>query len=79
MFVDLLIGISAVNNGVWGTRWDNGLWMCGSEISGATVGIVGLGRIGLAVAKRLQAFEPQRILYCGHSEKPCAKEVRIFN
>ncbi|KAK7092924.1 glyoxylate reductase/hydroxypyruvate reductase-like [Littorina saxatilis] len=65
----------AVHNGVWGTRWDNALWMTGAEVAGSTVGIVGLGRIGMAVAKRLKAFEPARILYCGHSVKPCAKEV----
>ncbi|XP_076456304.1 glyoxylate reductase/hydroxypyruvate reductase-like [Babylonia areolata] len=65
----------AVHNGIWGTRWDDALWMTGAEVSGSVVGIVGLGRIGLAVAKRLRAFEPAKILYCGHSPKPTAQEV----
>ncbi|KAL8570970.1 hypothetical protein ACOMHN_037830 [Nucella lapillus] len=68
-------GLRAVHDSVWGTRWDDGLWLTGAEVSGCTVGIVGLGRIGLAVAKRLRAFEPARILYCGHSPKPTAHEV----
>jgi phosphoglycerate dehydrogenase-like enzyme len=33
------------------------------ELAGRTVGIVGVGRIGLAVARRLAAFEPGRLLY----------------
>ncbi|XP_005108430.1 glyoxylate reductase/hydroxypyruvate reductase [Aplysia californica] len=59
----------SVHNGVWGTRWENALWMAGQQISDSVVGIVGLGRIGLAVARRLKAFEPSRILYCGNSPK----------
>ena len=47
-------------NCAWGP-----LWMCGSGLSGANVGIVGLGRIGLAVAKILKAFNVNRILYTG--------------
>ncbi|KAL8570969.1 hypothetical protein ACOMHN_037829 [Nucella lapillus] len=69
------VGLQAVRDGVWGTRWDDMLWLMGAEVSGCTVGIVGLGSIGLAVAKRLRAFEPARILYCGHAPKPTAHEV----
>lgn len=65
----------AVHNGVWGTRWDNALWMTGTQLSGTTIGVVGLGRIGMAVAKRIKAFEPSKILYCGHSAKTYAHEV----
>lgn len=68
-------GIRAVHDGVWGTRWDRALWLTGAEVAGSTVGIVGLGRIGLAVARRIRAFEPARLLYCGHSPKPAANEV----
>ena len=42
----------------------------GHDIFGSTVGIVGLGGIGLEVAKRVKAFDVGRILYCGPSEKP---------
>ncbi|MSQ30907.1 MAG: phosphoglycerate dehydrogenase [Dehalococcoidia bacterium] len=37
-------------------RWDRGKYM-GIELSGRTLGIVGLGRIGTEVAKRARAFE----------------------
>lgn len=43
--------------------------MCGSGLVGATVGIVGLGRIGLAVAKRLKPFEVSKIIYTGRTAK----------
>ncbi|KAJ9581768.1 hypothetical protein L9F63_003837, partial [Diploptera punctata] len=47
----------------------------GYQISESTVGIVGLGGIGLAIAKRIKAFDITRLLYCGPSEKPQAEEV----
>ena len=37
--------------------------------------IVGLGRIGVAVARRLEPFGVSRFLYSGHSPKNEAKEV----
>jgi len=49
--------------------------MCGRGLADATVGIVGLGRIGFAVAQRLRPFAVSRILYTGHKEKAYAAEV----
>ncbi|XP_059175589.1 glyoxylate reductase/hydroxypyruvate reductase-like [Physella acuta] len=69
-------GIESVHNGVWGTKWENALWLAGKQVSGSVIGIVGLGRIGMAAAKRLAVFEPARILYCGNRDKPEAKEVK---
>ena len=43
--------------------------MCGKPLIKSTIGIVGLGRIGLAIARRLQPFSIQRILYSGTHEK----------
>jgi glyoxylate/hydroxypyruvate reductase len=37
--------------------------MCGSQFSNKTVGLVGFGRIGFAVAKRLLPFNVSRILF----------------
>ena len=42
----------AVADGTWGT-WKP-LWLCGPGLEGATVGVVGMGRIGMAVAR----FDP---------------------
>lgn len=44
-------------------------WMCGPGLSGSTVGIVGFGRIGQEVAKRLKPFNVKKFLYYSRSEK----------
>ena len=50
-----------VREGRWGSGWAEGV-LLGDEVSGATIGIVGLGRIGSAVARRARAFD-MRVLY----------------
>ena len=54
----------------WTTLDDNGLF--GLEVSGQTLGIVGMGKIGLEVAKRALAFD-MSILYYNRNCRP--KEV----
>ncbi|XP_031550182.1 glyoxylate reductase/hydroxypyruvate reductase-like isoform X2 [Actinia tenebrosa] len=48
-------------NGGWGT-WKP-MWMTGATLKGSTVGVVGFGRIGLAVMKRLAPFGVAKFLY----------------
>lgn len=43
--------------------------LLGSEVSGATLGILGLGRIGTAVARRAQGFG-MRVIYYSRQRKP---------
>ncbi|KAG7311998.1 hypothetical protein JYU34_001438 [Plutella xylostella] len=50
-------------------------WMTGPGLAGATVGIVGFGRIGQAVGRRVKAFNTAKILYFNRSEKAEAKEI----
>ncbi|XP_045500308.1 glyoxylate reductase/hydroxypyruvate reductase-like [Colias croceus] len=50
-------------------------WMTGPGLAGATVGVVGFGRIGQAVAKRVKSFNTAQILYFNRSERPEAKEI----
>ena len=50
----LVEGDAYVRRGEWRT-WEPGL-LLGHDLHGATVGIVGLGRIGRAVARRLEGF-----------------------
>ncbi|XP_046458489.1 glyoxylate reductase/hydroxypyruvate reductase-like isoform X3 [Daphnia pulex] len=64
-----------ITNGGWAKCAWGPLWMCGGGLVGAKVGIVGLGSIGLAVAKRLLPFDIAKIMYCGRQEKPEAAQV----
>ena len=56
----LVEGDRLVRAGEWRGSWAEGF--LGREVTGSTVGIVGLGRIGGAVARRLRAFDV-RVLY----------------
>jgi glyoxylate reductase len=57
-----------VRDGRWGTDWAEAVLLA-AEVSGATLGIVGLGRIGSAVARRARAFD-MRVLYTRRSPDP---------
>ncbi|CAH1155925.1 unnamed protein product [Phaedon cochleariae] len=51
-------------------------WMCGPGLRGSTVGIVGFGRIGQEIARKLKSFNPKRIIYYNRSEKSkAAREI----
>lgn len=50
-------------------QWPKGGLPLGRKASGARLGIVGLGRIGQAIAQRAQAFD-MRIAYTTRTEKP---------
>jgi hydroxypyruvate reductase len=50
-------------------RWLHETLGFGTGLSGKTMGIVGMGRIGQAVAKRAEAFD-MRVIYYGPREKP---------
>jgi glyoxylate/hydroxypyruvate reductase len=65
----VLDGHRNVVDGEWGKAPFHPYHLAGYDVHHSTVGIVGLGRIGLAVAKRLKAFDCH-ILYSGPREKP---------
>jgi glyoxylate reductase len=62
----LVEGDRHVRAGDWDSSWFGGPFL-GSDVSGATLGIVGLGRIGSAVARRARGFD-MRVLYAQRHE-----------
>jgi glyoxylate reductase len=55
-------GDDLVRAGRWGTAWSEGPFL-GREVSGARLGIIGLGRIGSAVAQRARGFDMEVLYY----------------
>jgi glyoxylate reductase len=54
-------GDSFVRSGRWGSDWAHEP-LKADEVAGSTLGIIGLGKIGLAVAQRARGFD-MRVLY----------------
>jgi lactate dehydrogenase-like 2-hydroxyacid dehydrogenase len=65
-------GAEAVKAGRWQT-WEP-MGYTGPDVHGSTIGIIGLGRIGMAVARRLQGFDV-RLLYYNRTPTPAADAV----
>lgn len=63
----LVEGVDYVRAGKW-TTWHPQL-LLGADLVGATLGIVGFGRIGQAVAQRAQGFD-LRVIYHSPNAKP---------
>ena len=65
----------ALKNGQWNKN------CLGREISGKTIGLIGLGRVGRNVAKLLNSFEVKMLAHDRSPQKPvkqkCAKEFHI--
>lgn len=59
-----------VSNGIW-RPWGPDV-LLGPDLYGATLGIIGLGRIGMAVARRAAGFN-MRVLYFSQHRKPDAE------
>jgi glyoxylate reductase len=68
-------GDAFVRAGKWGTEWV-ATSLLAQEVSGSTLGIVGLGRIGRAVARRARGFG-MRILYAKRERLTAAEEGEL--
>ncbi len=68
--------VAPANQGLVEGRWDRKKYM-GTQVAGKTLGIVGLGRIGLEVAKRAQALEMKVLGYDPFMSKERAQELGI--
>ena len=71
----LVEGDAFVRAGRWGSDWV-ATELLGQEVSGATLGIVGLGRIGRAVARRAHGFD-MRLLYTKRERLPADEEREL--
>lgn len=67
-------GREALLAGAWKT-WDP-QFLLGTELAGSTLGIVGMGRIGQAVAKRALAFS-MRVIATARTERPMEGVVYV--
>ena len=63
----VVAGDRAVRAGEWAHGWSTATELA-PDVAGATLGIVGLGRIGSAVARRAQGFE-LRVLYTARARR----------
>ncbi|MAS33189.1 MAG: D-glycerate dehydrogenase [Anaerolineaceae bacterium] len=68
-------GVQYIKDGKWKT-WEPET-LLGADLSGATLGIVGLGRIGKAVAQRASGFEMNLIAYDRSATAEQAAELGI--
>ena len=67
--INLARNLIAADRFVRDGRWLKATFPLQSKLGGATMGVVGLGRIGKAVAKRAEAFG-MRIVYFGRRRQP---------
>jgi glyoxylate reductase len=70
----LVEGDRMARSGAW-TKW-NLDQLCGTDVWGKTLGIIGLGRIGRAVARRAAGFR-MRVIYSGTSRAPAEIEKEL--
>ena len=58
------------------THYDPAMWI-GSEVSGSTLGIVGLGRIGRQVAQRARGFDMRILYHNRHRDTAAERELGV--
>lgn len=63
----LLEANEEVRSGGW-KSWSPD-WLCGQGLRNSVVGIIGFGRIGQEVAKRIIPFKPKKIIFTNRSKK----------
>lgn len=72
---NLMVAEDAIRKGNW-TSWSP-MGYTGMDIGGATLGIIGMGRIGEAVARRAKGFD-MRVLYNNRNRKTEAEAEHGF-
>ena len=54
----------------------NNMNLLGKDVTEATLGIVGMGRIGAEVARRAAGFR-MKVLYCNRTQRPASEETEL--
>lgn len=70
---NVVTGDSMVRRGMWKVGWTPDM-LLGASVHGATLGIIGLGRIGSAVARRAKGFD-MKIIYHNRRRNEQAEAV----
>jgi len=68
-------GEHSLRRGEW-TKWRYDMF-CGSDVHGATLGILGMGRIGRAIARRGALGFGMKVLYHNRSRLPSEQEAPL--
>ncbi|XP_015911967.1 glyoxylate reductase/hydroxypyruvate reductase-like [Parasteatoda tepidariorum] len=70
---------TAVKDGEWIYSWSP-LWLCGQGLQDSVVGIIGMGRIGQGIMKRILPFGVKKVLYFDifHPIKPAEEMGALF-
>lgn len=68
-------GDRLIRSGGW-THWGP-RFMLGQEVSGATLGLIGMGRIGQAVARRAKPFGMDVLYFARHRNEIFEKEIGV--
>lgn len=76
-FFSLLRHLPLADSSMKAGQWDKASFV-GQELTGKTIGIIGFGKIGQTVAKRLQGFEP-KIIYFDPTNPPAPPYAQQLN
>jgi D-3-phosphoglycerate dehydrogenase len=76
MMLALMRNIPRANMSLLNDKWDKKIFM-GHELFEKTIGVLGLGKIGYGVAKRLKAFEATIIAYDPIVSKELADQIGV--
>jgi len=75
----LLLGLArsvpSSNTAIQAGRWEKS--SSGMELRGKTLGLIGLGRVGIEVARRARTFEMEVIAYDPYVTQAAAREVEV--
>jgi D-3-phosphoglycerate dehydrogenase len=81
LIISLARKITQADRAVRARRWE--IWTspskayCGTELEGKTLGLVGLGRIGRAVARRAEAFNMNLVAFDPYVQEKQLKGIKI--